>query len=104
MNQSGLTLTTSKTVIQDQMKSRLMILMLLPPPLPRLAPSAGPSSLEGPVPKKRGNSIRARIIALTMFDDASQAGKPPDFKAIQAKTNVTRLSVYKLRLKAISRG
>jgi hypothetical protein len=39
-----------------------------------------------------------------MFKDASQAKKPPDFKAIRAKTDVIRLSIYKLRSKAISRG
>ena len=71
------------------------------PPSPRLAPS----SLGGPTaPKKRGNSVGARIVTLTMFDDASQAEKLPDFKAIRTKTSVTRSSVYKLRSKAISRG
>jgi hypothetical protein len=39
-----------------------------------------------------------------MFEDASQAKKPPDFKAIRVKTDVIRSSIYKLRSKAISRG
>jgi hypothetical protein len=39
-----------------------------------------------------------------MFKDALQAKKPPNLKAIRAKTNMTRSSIYKLCLKAISRG
>jgi hypothetical protein len=53
---------------------------------PQLPPSAGPSSLGSPAaPKKRGNSVGARILALTMSEDASQAKKPPDFKAIRVE-------------------
>jgi hypothetical protein len=39
-----------------------------------------------------------------MFEDASQAKKPPGFEAIRVKTDVIRSSIYKLRSKAISRG
>jgi hypothetical protein len=49
---------------------------------------------------KRGNSIGARIAALTKFDE----GIPPDFDIIQAKTGVSKSGYYKLRSKAISRG
>lgn len=49
---------------------------------------------------KRGNSIGARISALTKFDE----GMPPDFDAILTKTGVSKSSCYKLRTKAISRG
>jgi hypothetical protein len=38
-----------------------------------------------------------------MFEDVLQAKKPPNFEVIHAKTDVTRSSIYKLRLKAISR-
>jgi hypothetical protein len=42
-----------------------------PPPSPQLAPSTGPSSLGGPAaPKKKSNLIGARMLALTMFEDA----------------------------------
>ena len=44
------------------------------------------------------------MLALTMFEDAQQAKKPLNFEAILNKTKVIRSSVYKLRLKAISRG
>jgi hypothetical protein len=50
-------------------------------------------------PKKKGhNSIRARIQALTKFED-----RVPHEK-ITAQTGVSRSSCYKLRSKAISRG
>ena len=44
------------------------------------------------------------MLALTMFEDAQQAKKPPDFEAILNKTKVTKSSAYRLRSKAISRG
>jgi hypothetical protein len=72
---------------------------------PQLAPLAGPSSLEGPATlikeKKRGNSVGAQMLALSMFDEQSPV---PDFDAIQLRTSVSKSSAYKLRTKAISRG
>jgi len=69
-----------------------------PPQLPLLLP-AEPSQL-AEYPKGRGNSVGARITALTKFDE----GKPPDFDVILAKTSVSKSGYYKLRSKAISRG
>jgi Transposase len=75
------------------------------PPSPQLAPSAGLSSLGGSTAptkeKKRGNSVGAQMLALSMFDEQSPV---PDFDAIQLRTGVSKSSVYKLRTKAISRG
>jgi hypothetical protein len=59
-------------------------------------PSLGPEKRTN----NRGNSIGTRISALTRFDE----GIPPDFDVILAKTSITKLSCYKLRSKAISRG
>ena len=94
--QSRLNLKMSKIVIQGQTKLlHLMILILLH--LRYL-----PSSLEGPAtPKKRGNLVGARMLALTKFDEG---GPTPDFVAITSKTSVSKSSVYKIRAKAISRG
>ena len=44
------------------------------------------------------------MLALTIFKDAQQARKPLNFNAIYTKTQVTKSSVYKLCLKAISRN
>jgi hypothetical protein len=64
---------------------------------PQLAPVVELPTKE----KTRGNSVGARILALTMFDEQSPV---PDFIGIQSRTSVSRSSVYKLRTKAISRG
>jgi len=53
------------------------------------------------VKKKRGNTISARLQALTSFTlNSSQAS----VVQITSKTGVTLSSIYKLRAKAISRG
>ncbi len=79
---------------------------LLPPPdssplSPALAPIAGPSNLEdsstAPPPKKRGNTIGARITALTLFD------KGVNYMKVIARTEISRSRLYKLREKAVSR-
>jgi transposase len=69
-----------------------------PPQLPLLLPAEPSQPAEHP--KGRGNSVGARITALTKFDE----GKPPDFDAILAKTGVSKSGCYKLRSKAVSRG
>ena len=53
---------------------------------------------ESEVPKGRGNSIGARVQALTLFELQVPHEK------ITAQTGVLRSGLYKLRSKAISRG
>jgi hypothetical protein len=53
--------------------------------------------LESAVPK-RGNTIRARILALKQFDNNVSLDK------IKEETGVLCLFVYKLRTKAVSQG
>jgi hypothetical protein len=65
------------------------------PPVPQMLPAAGPKP-----PLKRGNTVGARMLALSLFD----AVIIPDFVAITSKTSVSKSSIYKLRSKAISRG
>jgi hypothetical protein len=48
---------------------------------------------------KKGHLIGTRINALIKFDK----GTPLDFDAIRIKTSIIKSSVYRLRLKAISR-
>jgi hypothetical protein len=71
---------------------------------PQLAPSTRLFSLKSPAAptkdKKRGNSVRAQILALSMFDEQSPT---LNFNTIQLRTSVFKLSVYKLRTKAILR-
>jgi hypothetical protein len=50
------------------------------------------------IPKSQGNSIGARVQALTLFELGAQ------HKKITAQTGISRSSPYKLRSKAISRG
>jgi hypothetical protein len=77
---------------------------------PALAPTARPSNLEDPIalpsstsaaalpPKKRGNTVGARSLALSLWDDGLDHAK------VTAKTGFTRSGLYKLREKAVSRG
>jgi hypothetical protein len=55
-------------------------------------------SLPSPVLPKRGNTIRARLLALKRYDNSVL------IQRITKKTSVSRSSVYKLRAKAISQG
>jgi hypothetical protein len=51
-------------------------------------------------PFKRGNIIRARMLALSLFNAIIIF----DFVIITLKTSISKSSVYKLKSKAISRG
>ena len=55
-------------------------------------------SLPSLVLPKRGNTIRARMLALKRYDDSVL------IQQITEETSISRSSVYKLRAKAISRG
>lgn len=62
------------------------------PPSPELAPVLEPSPA-APLEKKRSNTVGARVVARTKFDERS----PPDFVAITGKTGVSKSECYKLR-------
>jgi hypothetical protein len=47
---------------------------------------------------KRGNTIKARMLALKRFDDSVSLNK------IKEETGISRLSIYKLRTKAVLQG
>lgn len=69
------------------------------PPSPTLSPQTDPSS-----PKKKGihHTVGARIQALTIFECK---GNPPlTLEEILSKTGISKSSVYRIRIKAISRG
>jgi hypothetical protein len=90
----------SSSVFLD-IDSLLLSLVLTP------IPEAAPKSVVKDVPfvslpflvlPKRGNTIRARMLALKRYDDSVL------IQQIIKETSVSRLSVYKLRAKAISQG
>jgi len=69
-------------------------------PIPEATPESVVEDVSLPslVLPKRGNTIRARMLALKRYDNGIL------MQRITEETSVSRSSVYKLRAKAISRG